>query len=56
MSSSALVSFGTISGRNPTGFGGNEKADKDLGISHGDAILLQNIAAETLIASGVALR
>ncbi|NBW44702.1 MAG: hypothetical protein EBR45_03905 [Betaproteobacteria bacterium] len=53
---SALVSFGTISGRNPTGFGGNEKAAKDLGISQGDAILLQNIAAETLIASGVALR
>jgi hypothetical protein len=53
---SALVSFGTISGRNPTGFGGNERAAKDLGISQSEAVLLQNIAAETLIASGVALR
>ena len=34
----------------------NEKAARDLGISPNDAVLLQNIAAETLIASGVALR
>ena len=53
---SALVSFGTISGRNPTAFGANEKAARDLGISQNDAVLLQNIAAETLVASGVALR
>jgi ribose/xylose/arabinose/galactoside ABC-type transport system permease subunit len=53
---SALVSFGTISGRNPTAFGANEKAAKDLGISQNDAVLLQNIAAETLVASGVVLR
>jgi hypothetical protein len=53
---SALVSFGTISGRNPTSFGATEKAAKDLGIAPSDAVILQNIAAESLIASGVQLR
>lgn len=53
---SALVSFGTVSGRDPNAFGGHEKAAKDLGISQSDAVILQNIAAQTLIAAGVALR
>ena len=52
----ALVSFGTISGRNPTSFGATEKAAKDLGIAPSDAVILQNIAAESLIAAGVQLR
>ena len=44
---SALTIFSTVTGRDPR-FGGDERAAADLGISGREAILLQQIAAETL--------
>jgi hypothetical protein len=49
------VIFGQLSGIGPTSFGGNEKAANDLGIEPQHAARLQQVAAEQLMASGVAL-
>jgi hypothetical protein len=42
---SALTLFGTITGLNPTMFGADEVAARDLGISATDAVALQRVAA-----------
>ncbi len=42
---SALTLYGTLTGLNPALLGGNEIAARDLGISSGDALALQRIAA-----------
>lgn len=44
----ALVSFGTITGKNPSVFGATEKAASDMGISTADALTLQKAAATQL--------
>ena len=49
---SALVVFGTLTGISPASFGASEKAAADLGISPGDAVRLQRVAADQLAASG----
>ena len=50
---SALVLFGTITSIDPWSFGASEQAAADLGISPGDAVHLQLIASEQLIAAGI---
>jgi hypothetical protein len=52
----ALVTFGRITGINPTALGSNEQAAKDLGISSADATMLQRVASQNLLTAGVALR
>lgn len=42
---SALTLFGTLTGQNPAQFGGAELAAAELGISAGDALALQRVAA-----------
>lgn len=44
----ALVQFGTITGLDPRSLGGSELAARDLGLSQGDALVLQRIAAQQL--------
>jgi hypothetical protein len=44
---SALTIYGTVTGRDPR-FGRDEQAARDLGISEREAIILQQIAAESL--------
>ncbi len=45
---SALVMFGTLTGKNPSLFGFDEIAARDLGISGRDAVALQRVAAAQL--------
>ena len=52
---SALVTFGKLTGISPASFGASEKAASDLGISPGEAVQLQRVATEQLIASGTTL-
>lgn len=52
---SALVLFGTATGLDPWNFGAGEQAAADLGIAPGDAVTLQRIASEQLLAAGIAL-
>ena len=49
---SALVLFGTLSGIDPSSFGGNERAASELGITPLEAMKLQRVAADQLRASG----
>ena len=49
---SALVIFGTVTGISPASFGASERAAADLGINPGDAVRLQQVAADQLAASG----
>jgi hypothetical protein len=53
---SALVTFGRITGLNPTRFDGLDRAAADLGISRSQAQTLQGVARDTLVAAGVVLR
>lgn len=53
---SALVLFGTLSGIDPASFGANERVAGELGIDAVDALRLQRVASEQLIASGLALK
>lgn len=53
---SALVSFGMITGLDPSRFGGLDRAAADLAITRDEAKILQGIAKDTLVATGVALR
>jgi hypothetical protein len=53
---SALVSFGSITGLNPSRFGRFERAAQELGITVEQALTLQRMATETLVAAGVSLR
>jgi hypothetical protein len=53
---SALVTFGRVTGLNPTRFDGLDRAASDLGISRTDAQTLQGVARDTLAAAGVVLR
>jgi len=52
---SALVLFGTITNIDPWSFGPNEQAAADLGISREDAVRLQVIASEQLVAARIPL-
>jgi hypothetical protein len=52
---SALVIFGTLTGIDPASFGANERAAADLGISPGDAVKLQRVATDQLMAAGLPL-
>lgn len=52
---SALVLFGTATGLDPGNFGAGEQAAADLGISPGDAVTLQRIASEQLLAASIEL-
>jgi hypothetical protein len=52
---SALVLFGAVTNIDPWSFGPQEQAASDLGISHGDAVRLQEIASEQLIAARIPL-
>lgn len=52
---SALVTFGKLTGISPASFGASEKAASDLGINPGDAVQLQRVATDQLIASGATL-
>jgi hypothetical protein len=52
---SALVLFGTITKLDPWSFGASEQAAADLGIAPGDAVRLQRIASDQLIAAGISL-
>jgi hypothetical protein len=52
---SALVTFGKLTGISPASFGASEKAASDLGINPGDAVQLQRVATDQLIASGTTL-
>ncbi|WP_291296972.1 PEP-CTERM sorting domain-containing protein [Elioraea sp.] len=45
---SGLTLFGTITGLDPRSLGSGERAAADLGITPGEALLLQQIAAETV--------
>lgn len=45
---SGLTLFGTITGRNPSLFGANELAARELGITAGEALVLQQMAASAL--------
>lgn len=53
---SALVTFGRITGFSPMRFEGLDRAAMDLGISRTEALALQGVARDTLLAAGVALR
>jgi hypothetical protein len=53
---SALVTFGRLTGLNPTRFDGLDRAASDLGISRSQAQTLQGVARDTLVAAGVVLR
>jgi hypothetical protein len=53
---SALVSFGSITGLDPTRFGRFERAAQDLGITADQSLTLQQMAKETLLGSGMTLR
>ena len=52
---SALVLFGTITNLDPWSFGASERAAADLGIAPGDAVRLQRIASDQLVAAGITL-
>jgi hypothetical protein len=52
---SALVIFGVLSGVDPASFGATERVAFDLGIDPVDALRLQRVASEQLVASGHAL-
>ena len=52
---SALVLFGAITNIDPWSFGPNEQAASDLGISREDAVRLQVIASDQLIAARIPL-
>ena len=53
---SALVTFGRLTGLNPTRFDGLDRAASDLGISRSQAQTLQSVARDTLASAGVTLR
>ena len=50
---SALVMYGTITGRDPQAFGTSDLAFQELGIAAADALMLQQVAHDTLVAAGV---
>jgi len=52
----ALVTFGRITGVNPTALGSGEMSAKDLGISADHAVMLQKVASQSLQSAGVELR
>jgi hypothetical protein len=49
---SGLMMFGTITGRDPQSFGTSDKTFGDLGIATADALMLQKVAHDTLVAAG----
>ena len=49
---SGLMMFGTISGRDPQSFGASDKTFGELGIATADALMLQKVAHDTLVAAG----
>jgi hypothetical protein len=53
---SALMTFGALTGIDPSSFGANEKAAMDLGIHPRNAMQLQWVASRELSAAGYALK
>lgn len=53
---SALVIYGSLTGRDPREFGSSEQASRDLGIAAADALMLQRVAYDTLVEAGVLSR
>ncbi len=51
-----LMMYGTITGFDPQNFGAGDKTFGELGISTANALMLQKVAHDTLVASGVQLR
>ena len=51
-----LVAYGTITGRDPQFFGTNDKTFGELGITSADALMLQKVAHDTLVAAGTLAR
>ena len=47
-----LVAYGTITGRDPQAFGTSDKVFGELGIATADAMMLQKVAHDTLVAAG----
>jgi hypothetical protein len=47
-----LMMYGTITGRDPLALGTNDKTFGDLGIAAADALMLQRVAHDTLVAAG----
>ncbi|MEI6207601.1 MAG: hypothetical protein WCP20_12535 [Desulfuromonadales bacterium] len=47
-----LIMYGTLTGLDPQSFGTNEKAFGELGITTADALKLQKVAHDTLVAAG----
>ena len=47
-----LMMYGTITGRDPLAFGTNDKTFGELGIAAADALMLQRVAHDTLVAAG----
>ena len=53
---SALMTFGALTGIDPSSFGANEEAATDLGIHPRNAMQLQRVASHELSAAGYALK
>jgi len=47
-----LMMYGAITGRDPLAFGTNDRAFVELGITTADALMLQRVAHDTLVAAG----
>ena len=47
-----LMMYGTITGRDPGAWGTNDKTFCELGIPTADALILQKVAHDTLVAAG----
>lgn len=47
-----LMMYGTITGRDPLAWGTNDKTFGELGIATADALMLQRVAHDTLVAAG----
>jgi hypothetical protein len=47
-----LIMFGTITGRDPLDYGINDKTFGELGIATANALMLQRVAHDTLVAAG----
>jgi hypothetical protein len=48
----ALIVYGTVTGRDPQAFGTGDLAFQELGIAQADALMLQQVAHDTLVAAG----
>ena len=49
---SGLIVYGTLTNRDPQALGANDKTFGELGITVADALMLQKVAHDTLVAAG----